>query len=76
MAKSNTTEERRARFLRLAPRRTQRVLRTMDILANCSNRANYVYTSDQAKKILDAVEGKLEELRIRFTSKKGTDFEL
>lgn len=76
MTKSNTTEERRARFLRLAPRRTQRVLRAMDILANCSNNSNYVYTPDQARKILDAIEGKLEELRIRFTSKKGTDFEL
>lgn len=48
-------EERRERFLALAPKRTQRVLDDLRRLSNCGQRNSYTYSDDEAAKIIGAV---------------------
>lgn len=59
-------QERRDRFLRLAPRRVQRAVKALDGVARLANRQSYQYTPEEAAKIraaLDAAcEGALREL--------------
>ena len=76
MEASNTTEERKKRFQKLASARTKKILRGLDILANCSNKSNYVYEETQVNKIFEAIRKKVDEVEMRFKVKKGSDFEL
>ena len=73
---TNTTEERIKRFQRLAARRTQRVLHRLDVLGNCSNKSNYVYSPEQVEKIFKTLRDKVNEIEMRFKAKKSADFQL
>ena len=45
--KPKVKESKSELFLRLAKLRTEKVLKTLRILGNCSNRNNYEYTQEQ-----------------------------
>lgn len=73
----NTPDVRRARFKKLAALRTRKVIKSLDILGNCSNRTNYAYEDGEVEKIFSAIQAKLTEVRIRFKKReKGSNFEL
>lgn len=57
---------RRDRFIRVAARRTQRVLQDIQLLARCSNKAAYDYSGDDVVKIFTAIEQELKMARVRF----------
>ena len=57
-------------FLRLAKIRTQKVLKSLRILGNCSNRGNYEYTSEQIELIGLALTNALNETIAKFTPTK------
>jgi hypothetical protein len=61
-------ESKRDRFIRLATTRTQAVLDKLKILSNCANRQNYDYTTTDAEKILQAIEGEIKTLKHNFTT--------
>ena len=42
-------EEKRARFVRVAKRRTQRVLESLQMLGNCTSPASYEYEPPQVE---------------------------
>ncbi|KYD22006.1 hypothetical protein [Caldibacillus debilis] len=72
------TETKRERFIRVAENRTNKIIKTMRLLGNCANKANYDYTDEDAKKIIHALEEELNELIKKFTneSKKKKPFKL
>lgn len=64
------TEETKAdAFKRLASARVQTVLDRLDILANCSNRAQYEYTAEQVEKIRSTIQTKLDFCMNQFSDK-------
>jgi len=72
----NSEETRKERFKRVATRRTNNILRQIQILGNCSNKSSYSYTDEDIKKIFSAIEGELRVVRAKFANRKKTNFHL
>ncbi len=74
--KMNSEETRKERFRRVATRRTNKILRQIQILGNCSNKSSYSYTEEDVKKIFSAIENELRSVKSRFHNRKKTNFNL
>jgi len=72
----NSEETRSERFIRVATRRTNNILRQIQVLGNCSNKSSYSYTEEDIKKIFSAIEGELRTVKARFVNKKKNNFQL
>lgn len=64
------SEERRARFLRLAPKRVRNALKQLANVIRLGNRATYDYTPDEAARIGAALTEKLDEVCRAFQPKQ------
>jgi hypothetical protein len=62
--------DRRDRFLRVAKRRTQRVLEHVRLLARCGDKAVYQYSEDDVQKIFGAIDRELQDARAQFSAKE------
>ena len=64
-------------FLRLATPRIEKVLKSLRILGNCSNRSNYEYTDEQVDKMSIILSKALEKTIVKFhdTKKEQESFE-
>jgi len=71
-----TLETRRDRFKRLAEKRTQQVVKAMEILGHCGNKHSYAYTEDETQKVFAAIEKKLYETKQKFKSPSDENFKL
>ena len=60
-------ENKRERFVRIAENRTNRIIDTLRLLANCSNKSNYDYTDEDIKQIFNAIEKEVKNARNAFT---------
>lgn len=70
-------EEKSERFRRVAENRTNRIIESIRLLGNCSNKSNYEYTEDEVKKIFGAIEAELKVAKIKYQKKtKNQKFEL
>lgn len=68
--------ENRERFERLAEKRTQGVIKKLDILANCANEQRYDYSDEDIEKIFDAIGRKLRKTRSKFSAEDYEEFSL
>ena len=59
-------ESKRQRFERLGQKRVTEALRRLRLVGNLSNRANYNYSDDHVKRITEALEAELKQLKSRF----------
>ncbi|WP_372815913.1 hypothetical protein [Psychrobacter sp.] len=59
---------RRDRFERVASKRVDRVIKDIQLLANCSNTNNYEYTSSDVEKMLKAIKAELKLLEAAFST--------
>lgn len=59
-------ETKRERFVRVAENRTNKIIKLIDLLGNCSNKSTYEYTDDDIKQIFDAIEKELSEAKRQF----------
>lgn len=66
----------RDRFLRIAESRTNKIIRMIKLLSNCSNRAVYEYSSEEVRKIFQAIDKELKAARARFDEKDSNKFTL
>ena len=70
MAKINKSEN----FRKLAKSRVNRAINMIRLIANLGNKAHYDYTSEQARKIVNALQSEVSNVKIKFNSKKrGTE---
>ena len=77
MAKEQETK--RAKFVRLAEARTNKIINMLQLLGNCSNTSVYDYTQKDVDKIFAAIEAEVKEARKKFNkteSHKSTRFTL
>ena len=76
-AKKTEIEARTSRFRRIAEKRTNDIIRRIQLLGNCSNRSSYDYSEQEVTKIFNAIEKELKQAKARFTfSKRGQIFKL
>jgi len=72
----NSEETRKDRFRRVATRRTNNILKQIQILGNCSNKSSYSYTEEDVKKIFSAIEVELRATKAMFGNRKKRNFKL
>ena len=60
-----------SRFIHVAERRTNNVLRYIRLLGNCSNRQNYEYEQEDIRKIFITIENELKRTKNLFESASG-----
>ena len=65
-------EDDRKKFVVLAEKRVTRALRDLRLIGNLSNRSNYRYTDEDARKICKVLRDAVEEVRARF-ERRGDD---
>ena len=64
------------RFIEIAPKRVNSVLKSIEILSKCSSK-NYSYNDEQVKKMLTAIRKEMNRAEILFSSglsKKNKQF--
>ncbi len=61
--------EKQARFKKVVTRRVDSILKTLDLLSNCSNIHNYEYTREEVDKIFKALNSKVNNVKSQFNSK-------
>lgn len=72
-----TEQEKSQRFKRVAEARTNKIIESIRLLRNCSNRSNYSYSEEDVKKIFSAIESELKIAKQRYQTKsKNSKFEL
>lgn len=71
-------ESKRARFVRIAESRTNKVIRMIKLLGNCSVRSAYEYDEEDVRSIFMAIEKELRIARMKFSGsgEKETSFSL
>ena len=61
--------ESREKFVDLAEKRVSRALKDIKLIGNLSNRTNYSYTEQDAKKIVSVLKKAVDEMKARFDSR-------
>lgn len=61
-------ETDRAKFVRLATKRVNNALKTIQLIGNLSNRGNYEYTGKDVDRIFSALSAEIKNCRERFVS--------
>ena len=62
-------ETKRELFKRIAPKRVNKVLKSIEVLGNCSNPYAYEYTEKDISKIFRELNKKLRETKAMFEAK-------
>ncbi|MFC1955325.1 hypothetical protein ACFLWZ_02140 [Chloroflexota bacterium] len=62
---------KRERFIKVVESRVNKILSNLDNLSKCSNRRNYEYTDEEARKIFREIERKVKEVKLQFQGKNG-----
>ena len=70
--------DKRERFKRVATRRTNAVLKRLQVLGNCANKSAYEYTEEEVNKIFSEIERelKLTRMKFQFANNKREEFKL
>lgn len=68
--KTEIKETKAELFNRLAKLRVEKVLRSLRILGNCSNRSNYSYTQEQIQKIFSTIHTAVDNIAMKFSKSK------
>ena len=67
---ANAKETKRARFIRVAEQRTQKVLDDLKALSKCAHPAVYELTEEDVEKIFAAIEVAVQDARATMTGQK------
>lgn len=65
----------RQKFVELAEKRVRRAMKDIKLIGNLSNRSNYSYTDEDAKKIYKVLKGAVDEVKARF-DRQGDEEEI
>jgi len=65
-------ESKRQKFVRLATKRTNLVIKKLEVLGKLSNRGNYEYRDEDIERIFVAIQEKMDEVRDMFKGKSPT----
>lgn len=60
------TRDKASKFVELANKRVNKAMKDLQLIGNLSNRQNYEFTEDQAKKIIKALQNEVDALKQTF----------
>jgi len=63
------------KFKELAEKRVTRAIKDIRLIGNLSNKTNYNYSDDDARKIISVLDSELKNLRKKFES-SGSDIDV
>ena len=63
----------RERFVDLAEKRVARAIKDIRLIGNLSNRSNYTYSDEDVKKIINALNSELANMKKRFETRNEPD---
>jgi len=69
-------ETKEAAYRRLAQKRTNRILRDLQLLGNLSNRNNYSYNKEDVEEIFSAIDKTLKLTKDRFNVEMNKNFRI
>jgi len=58
--------DKKERFEKVAVQRTNKIIKMLQLLGNCSNKRNYEYTEEEIDKIFKAIEKEVKEAKDQF----------
>ena len=58
--------DKRERFIRLAEKRVNNVLKQIELVGNLGNRANYDYSEEDCQKIFKVIDEEVRKMKRRF----------
>lgn len=58
------------KFVELAEKRMNNVIKCLRLIGNLSNRKNYDYTDDHVTEIMNTLENELRDLKRKFSAEK------
>ena len=64
--KKQAKETREERFRRVVTRRTNNILKQIQILGNCSNKSTYAYNEDDVRKTISTIREALRSTEAKF----------
>jgi hypothetical protein len=64
---------KRSNFIRLAESRVTKALKSIKVIGNLSNKANYEYTDQDINKIINALQAEINVLKSRFKNKGNSE---
>lgn len=62
----------REKFIELAESRVTKAIKAIRLIGNLSNKSNYVYTQEDAQKIIKELEKEIKAVKARFDSEKNS----
>jgi hypothetical protein len=68
---SGSVGARREKFVSLAEARVSRAMHTIRLVGNLANKSNYEYNDEDIRKILNALQAELVDLKQRFNSQSS-----
>lgn len=71
--KNENITAKRERFKKIAEQRTNKILKTLQLLSNCANKSNYDYTDEEIKKIFSAIEKEVKNTKNKFYENEGNE---
>lgn len=74
MEQNENQEDKKSRFKRLAEYRTNKVLKRLRVLGNCSNKSSYEYASEDVSKMFSVIEEELQRVKSKFKNPKKEKF--
>jgi hypothetical protein len=69
-------KNKRDRFIRIAEARTNKIIKMIKLLSNCSNQNSYEYTLEEVRKVFGAIEKELRIARAKFSEDDEGKFSL
>lgn len=71
-AKAKRKTEQAAKFTSVANKRVPKAIKAITLIGNLANRRTYVYTAEQANKIIAALDESVKALRGKFAGEVET----
>ena len=68
--------QKRERFVKIAEARTNKIIKMIRLLSNCSNRSAYEYYDEEVKKIFQTLESEMKQTKAKFTHNGRDKFTL
>jgi ABC-type Fe3+-hydroxamate transport system substrate-binding protein len=61
---------KKERFEKVAVQRTNKIIKMLELLGNCSNKRNYEYSDEDVEKIFKTIEKELKDAKEQFKNDK------
>jgi ABC-type Fe3+-hydroxamate transport system substrate-binding protein len=65
---NSASRDKSAKFVELANKRVNKAIKDIKLVANLSNKQNYVYSEEQARKIIKALQNEVDLVKQSFMS--------